>query len=72
MFKLVKEYCSYLDLKYLFFKCKKTEFAKKCEENTFNRLGMLIQIILVKLTLYLTEKYQNRTNTPFHFLANPR
>ena len=28
-----------------------------------------MQIILVKLTLYLTEKCRNRTNSPFHFLA---
>ena len=33
---------------------------KNGEKNTFNRWGMLMQIILVKLTLYLTEKCQKR------------
>ena len=34
------------------------EIHEKCEKNTFNRWGMLMRIILVKLTLYLTEKCQ--------------
>ena len=41
-------------------------------ENTFHRWGMLMQIILVKLTLYFTEKYQKPKISLFHFLAKPR
>ena len=51
---------------------------KKCEKNTFSRWGMLMQIILVKFTLYVTEKCQkkNKKNkktiiSPFHCLRNP-
>ena len=29
---------------------------KKCEKNTINRWGILLQITLVKLKLYITEK----------------
>ena len=56
--KLVKGYCSYLDLIFsilffffFFFKCKTIEFREKCEKNTLNRWGMLMQVILVKLTV---------------------
>ena len=35
------------------------------QENTFNRWGKLMQIILVKLTLYLTEKCQKAKISPF-------
>ena len=39
---------------------KKKNFMKKCEKKTFNRWGMLMRIILIKLTLYLTEKFQKK------------
>ena len=45
---------------------------KKCEKKTFNRWDMLMRIILIKLTLYLTEKCQKRKISPFNFLAKPR
>ena len=47
-------------------------FMKLREKNTFNRWGMLMQIILVKLTLYVTEIFQKMKVSPFHFLAKPR
>ena len=39
---------------------KKIEFHEKCEKNTFNQCGKLMQIILVKLTWYVTEKYKKK------------
>ena len=60
---MVKEYCSYLNLKYYyycyycyfhFFNARKMNFMRNARKNTFNRWGMLMQIILVKLTLDVT------------------
>ena len=55
----------------------KIEFREKCEENTctFNIWGMLVQIILVNLTLYVTENCQKITvsfpgETPFKLKIN--
>ena len=48
-----------LFLVYLFFakkkKYKKIEFHEKCKKNTVDRWCMLMQIIVVKFTLYVTE-----------------
>ena len=58
-----KKYCSYIDLKYLFFKflnARKQNFMKNARKKTFNRWGMLMRIILIKLTLYLKEKCQKK------------
>ena len=55
------------------FKCKKIEsHEKNARQNTFNRRGMLLHIILVKLTLYVTEKCPNMKISPFYFLSKPR
>ena len=43
-----------------FLKCKKIEFHEKCEKNTFNQWDILMQTILVKLTLYLTENAKKK------------
>ena len=41
------------------------------QENTFNRWGKPMQIILVKLTLYVTEKCQKANISPFICWQNP-
>ena len=41
---------------------------KDARTNTFNRWDMLIQIILVKLTLCVTENAKKKESR-FHFLA---
>ena len=61
---------------------EKLNFMKKCDKNTFNRLGMLMfsfllmlmQIILLKRTLYVTEKCQKKKKKKslFQFLAISR
>ena len=44
---------------------------KNARKIHFIDVGMLVQIILVKLTLYFTEKCQKKLK-PYHFLAKPR
>ena len=38
----------------------KFSFIKNARKNTFNRWGMVMQIILIKLTLYVTEKMHRK------------
>ena len=55
-------------------------FVKNARKSTFNRWGMLMQIILAKFTLYVTEKCQQNKNftipfpgkTPFKLKQMPK
>ena len=72
--KLVKNIAVILILGIFFSKflnARKQNFMKNARKKTFNRWGMLMQIILIKLTLYLTEKCQKEEKSPFNFLAKP-
>ena len=40
------------------------------EKNTFNRWGLLMQIILVKLTLYVTEKSKKKKKKNRNFTVS--
>ena len=72
--KLVKNIEVILILSIFFFKilnARKQNFMKNARKKTFNRWDMLMRIILIKLTLYLTEKCQKkkRKKSPFNFLT---
>ena len=47
----------------------KIKFHEKYEKKTINLWVMLMQISLLKLTLYFTEKCQKTKLLLFHFLA---
>ena len=70
--KLVKNIAIISILSIIFFQilnARKQNFMKNARKKTFNRWDMLLRIILIKLTLYLTEECQKRKNT--NFLAKP-